>query len=40
LYSPGAAGSSVLIEWEVNSQQEGEAQIVECIKSITDDEVD
>jgi hypothetical protein len=30
----------VLIEWPVGSQQEGEEQIVECIKSIEDDEDD
>jgi hypothetical protein len=30
-------GETVLIEWEVDSQQEGEEQIVECIKSIEDD---
>jgi hypothetical protein len=28
----------VLIEWPVGSQQEGEEQIVECIKSIEDDD--
>ena len=33
-------GEAVLVEWEVNSQQEGEAQIIECIKSIADDEDD
>ena len=33
-------GETVLVEWEVNSQQEGEAQIIECIKSIADDEDD
>jgi hypothetical protein len=31
---------TVLIEWPVDSQQEGEEQIVECIKSIEDDEDD
>jgi len=30
----------VLIEWPVDSQQEGEEQIVECIKSIEDDDDD
>ncbi len=33
-------GEAVLLEWEVDSQQEGEAQILECIKSIADDEDD
>jgi hypothetical protein len=33
-------GETVLIEWEVGSRQEGEEQIVECIKSIADDEDD
>jgi hypothetical protein len=33
-------GETVLIEWGVSSQQEGEQQIVECIESITDDEDD
>lgn len=33
-------GETVLVEWEVSSQQEGEAQIIECIKSIADDEDD
>ena len=33
-------GETVLVEWEANSQQEGEAQIIECIKSIADDEDD
>jgi hypothetical protein len=33
-------GETVLVEWEVNSQQEGEAQIIECIKSIADDDDD
>ena len=33
-------GETVLVEWLVNSQQEGEAQIIECIKSIADDEDD
>jgi hypothetical protein len=31
-------GETVLVEWEVGSQQEGEAQIVECIKSIADED--
>lgn len=31
-------GETVLIEWPVDSQQEGEEQIVECIKSIEDDD--
>jgi hypothetical protein len=33
-------GETVLVEWEVNSQQEGEAQIIECIESIAEDEDD
>jgi hypothetical protein len=33
-------GETVLIEWPVASQQEGEQQIVECIESIADDEDD
>jgi hypothetical protein len=33
-------GETVLIEWGVNTQQEGEEQVVECIKSIADDEDD
>ena len=33
-------GENVLIEWPVSSQQEGEEQIVECIKDIADDEDD
>jgi hypothetical protein len=33
-------GETVLIEWPVDSQQEGEEQIVECIKSIEDDDDD
>ena len=31
-------GETVLIEWPVSSQQEGEEQIVECIESIADDD--
>jgi hypothetical protein len=31
-------GETVLIEWPVASQQEGEEQIVECIKSIADED--
>jgi hypothetical protein len=31
-------GDTVIIEWPVDSQQEGEEQIVECIKSIEDDD--
>jgi hypothetical protein len=31
---------SVLIEWEVDPQQEGKAQIIECAKGIADDEDD
>ena len=33
-------GETVLIEWGVSSQQEGEEQLVECIESIADDEDD
>ena len=33
-------GETVLVEWPVGSQQEGEEQIVECIKDIADDEDD
>ena len=33
-------GATVMIEWPVDSQQEGEEQIVECIKSIEDDDDD
>jgi hypothetical protein len=33
-------GETVLLEWGVSSTQEGEAQILECIKSIADDEDD
>jgi hypothetical protein len=33
-------GETVLIEWPVGSQQEGEEQIVECIESIADDDDD
>jgi hypothetical protein len=33
-------GEIVLIEWEVNTQQEGEAQIIESVKSIADAEDD
>jgi hypothetical protein len=33
-------GETVLVEWPVDTQQEGEEQIVECIKSITDEEDD
>jgi hypothetical protein len=29
-------GETVLAEWPVDSQQEGEEQIVDCIKSIED----
>lgn len=31
-------GETVLIEWPVDSQEEGQEQIVECIKSIEDDD--
>ena len=31
-------GETVLVEWLVDTQQEGEEQIVECIQSIVDDE--
>jgi hypothetical protein len=31
-------GETVLVEWQVDSQQEGEEQIVACIKSIEDDD--
>jgi hypothetical protein len=33
-------GETVLVEWPVDTQQEGEEQIVECIKSIADEEDD
>jgi hypothetical protein len=33
-------GETVLVEWGVNSQQEGEEQIVECLQSIADEEDD
>jgi hypothetical protein len=33
-------GETVLVEWEVSSQQEGEEQIVQCVMSIVDDEDD
>jgi hypothetical protein len=33
-------GETVLVEWPVDSQAEGEEQIVECIKSIVDDDDD
>jgi hypothetical protein len=33
-------GETVLVEWEVNSKEEGEAQILECVSSIVDDEDD
>ena len=31
-------GETVLVEWEVGSQQEGEQQILECIKGIAEDD--
>ena len=33
-------GETVLVEWPVETQQQGEEQIVECIKSIVEDEDD
>ena len=33
-------GETVLVEWKVISQQEGEQQILEFIKSIVEDEDD
>ena len=33
-------GETVLIEWEVNSQEEGEAEILECIRDIEHDDDD
>jgi hypothetical protein len=33
-------GETVLIEWGVDSRQEGEEQIVECVESIADEEDD
>jgi hypothetical protein len=33
-------GETVLVEWPVDTQREGEEQIVECIKSIADEEDD
>jgi hypothetical protein len=33
-------GETVLVEWPVDSQKEGEEQIVACIQSIDDDDDD
>jgi hypothetical protein len=33
-------GETVLVEWEVSSKEEGEAQILDCISSIVEDEDD
>ena len=31
-------GERVLVEWPVDSQQEGEQQLIECIESIVDED--
>jgi hypothetical protein len=31
-------GETILVEWEVDSQQEGEEQLIECMKSIVDED--
>ena len=33
-------GETVLVEWPVDTQQQGEEQIIECIKSIVEDDDD